>query len=391
MKNFTEIKNQYDQNVLTTYGRLPVAFIKGENSRLWDSEGKEYVDFASGIGVNSIGYGNHKWVEAVSTQAAMLAHTSNLFYTQPAGELAARLCALTGMKGAFFANSGAESNEGIIKTARKYSKDKYGEGRHTILTLEDSFHGRTITTLAATGQDKFHHHFHPFTPGFVHVPQDITALESQGDDVCALLIETVQGEGGVIPLDTEFVQNAAKLCAQRDWLLLVDEVQTGVGRTGYWFGYQGIGITPDAISFAKGIAGGLPLGGFLVGEKLSKVLNPGDHATTYGGNPICCAAALAVLDILEPELPKIEEKGNYICDKIKAMNLPQVMGVRGKGLMLGVKLNIAPAEVNAKLLKAGLVALTAGADVLRFLPPLTISMEDINAGLEIFEKTMKCE
>jgi len=390
MKNLTTIQQQYSENILPTYGRLPVAFTKGRGSRLWDSEGKEYIDFASGIGVTSIGHSHPKWVYAIADQAANLAHTSNLFYTLPSGDLAARLNELSGMSAAFFANSGAEANEGLIKTARKYSRDKYGEGRATIITLINSFHGRTITTLAATGQDKFHNHFHPFTPGFRHVAAgDLAALESQGDDVCALLIETVQGEGGVNPLCSEYVQAAANICKERDWLLLVDEVQTGIGRTGYWFGFQGMGITPDGLSFAKGIAGGLPLGGFLVGEKLSPTLNLGDHGSTYGGNLICAVAALAVLDVLEPELPKIEEKGQYIRSKIEAMNLPQISQVRGKGLMLGLQLKgITPAEVNAKLLESGLVALTAGTDVLRFLPPLTITMEEIDAGLAILEKQL---
>jgi len=388
MKTFPQIKQQYDQNIITTYGRLPVAFVKGEGSRLWDSDGKAYIDFASGIGTNSIGHSHPAWTKAVSEQAAHLAHTSNLYYTAPGGELAERLCKISGMNTVFFANSGAESNEGLIKVARKYSRDKYGANRHTIITLNGSFHGRTMAALTATGQDKFHNHFHPFVEGFRYVDAgDMSALESQNDDVCALLIETVQGEGGVVPLDKAYVQNAAKLCAKRDWLLLIDEVQTGIGRTGHWFGYQGLGVTPDAVSFAKGIAGGLPLGGFIVNEKLRNTLGPGDHGTTYGGNLICCAAALAVLDVLEAELPKIEEKGAYIRNKIEAMHFPQVEEIRGKGLMLGLKLKtVSPGEVNTNLLESGLVALTAGADILRFLPPLTISMEDIDAGLEILAK-----
>jgi len=289
----------------------------------------------------------------------------------------------------------------LIKAARKYSKDKYGSNfeedpngvseRATIITLKDSFHGRTITTLAATGQERFHNHFHPFTPGFRHVPAgDLAALEAQGSDVCALLIEPIQGEGGVVPLDKDYVQKAAELCRKRDWLLLMDEVQTGIGRTGDWFGFQGLDIVPDGLSFAKGIAGGLPLGGFIVGDKLSKTLGAGDHATTYGGNLVCCAAALATVQILETILPSVNEKGKYIREKIQAMDLPQVAEVRGKGLMLGVKLEgVSPAAVNSKLLEAGLVALTAGTDILRFLPPLIISTEDIDKGLAIFEKVLR--
>jgi len=379
------------QHILPTYARYPIAFTKGKGCRLYDADGKEYIDFMSGIGVTSIGHAHPAWVDAISTQAANLAHVSNLFHTPPAAELAKRLCELAPeMTGVFFANSGAEANEGLIKTARKYSRDKYGEGRATILTLEESFHGRTITTLAATGQDKFHNHFHPFTPGFKHVPpEDVSALESQGDDICALLIEPIQGEGGVRLLSAEYVQAAADICQKRDWLLLIDEVQTGIGRTGKWFGYQHFNVQPDGLSFAKGIAGGLPLGGFMVSDKLRQTLGHGDHGTTYGGNPICCAAALVVLDILKESLPQIINKGDYIQEKIKSMNLPWVSEIRGRGLMIGIKIkDHPPADINLKLLENGLAALTAGTDILRFLPPLVIEKNDIDAGLKILQNTL---
>jgi len=367
-----------------------VTFTKGQGCRLWDANGKEYIDFMSGIGVTSIGHAHPAWVQAISTQAQNLAHVSNLFHTEPGAKLAHKLCEISNMAGVFFSNSGAEANEGLIKTARKYSRDKYGSDRATIITLEGSFHGRTITTLTATGQDKFHNHFHPFTPGFRYVkPGDIQALEAQGNDVCALLIETIQGEGGVMPLDTEYVHAAAQLCKERDWLLLVDEVQTGIGRTGKWFGYQHFNISPDAISFAKGIAGGLPFGGFLVADKLNATLGPGDHGSTYGGNPICAAAALVVLEIVEPLLQQVTANGEYICDKINAMNLPQVTDIRGKGLMLGLKIkDQPPAEINVKLLDSGLAALTAGTDILRFLPPLIIEKKDIDMGLKILHNVL---
>ena len=389
MQDYQEL---YDKHVLNTYARYPVSFTHGKGCRLWDADGKEYIDFASGIGVNSVGYAHPDWVAAIAAQAGQLAHTSNLFYTQPGGQLAKRLCELSGQSGVFFSNSGAEANEGLFKVARKYSFQKYGQGRSTILTLTGSFHGRTITTLTATGQDKFHpDHFAPFTGGFRHVhPGDIAALRQAGDDVCALLIEPIQGEGGVMPLDEEYVKQAATVCAERDWLLLMDEVQTGVGRTGHWFGFQGFGVTPDAFSFAKGIAGGLPLSGFLVSERLHGLLVPGDHATTFGGNLVACAAALATLDIIAQILPQVSEKGEYIRTKIEAMNLPVVDGVRGKGLMIGIKIaEAAPAEINKKLLQAGFVGLTAGADVLRLLPPLVIDKHDIDAGLEIFESVLR--
>jgi acetylornithine/N-succinyldiaminopimelate aminotransferase len=368
-----------------------VVFTRGSGCILYDADGKEYIDFASGIGVNSIGHAHPKWVEAIAGQAGTLAHTSNLYYTEPGVKLAERLCRLSGLKAAFFANSGAEANEGLIKTARKYSRDKYGDNRATILTLTGSFHGRTVTTLAATGQESFHHHFHPFTQGFRHVPaDDLAALEAEGGDVCALLIEPVLGEGGVIPLDAEYVKQAAALCRERDWLLLMDEIQTGIGRTGHWFGFQGLNTPPDALSFAKGIAGGIPFGGFLVNDKLKAVLRPGDHGTTYGGNLVGASAALAVLDILEPELPVIKEKGEYIRTKIESMNLPNVTGTRGKGLMIGVKIEGAPPrDINAKLLEAGLVGLTAGTDAIRFLPPLVIGYKDIDKGLALFERVLK--
>jgi len=385
------LKHLSDQHILPTYARYPVAFTKGLGCRLWDADGKEYIDFMSGIGVTSIGHAHPAWIQAITTQAHSLAHVSNLFYTEPGAKLAQRLCTISGgMAGVFFSNSGAEANEGLIKTARKYSSDKYGTGRATIITLEGSFHGRTITTLAANGQDKFHHHFHPFTPGFRYVkPGDMQALEAQGDDVCALLIETIQGEGGVMPLDAKYIQAAAKLCKERDWLLLVDEVQTGIGRTGKWFGYQHFDVMPDGISFAKGIAGGLPFGGFIVADKLRETLGPGDHGSTYGGNLICAAAALVVLDILEPLLPQVAANGEYICEKINEMNLPQVAEVRGRGLMLGLKIvGDTPASINVKLLESGLAALTAGTDILRFLPPLIINKKDVDTGLKILHNTL---
>ncbi|MCL2225372.1 MAG: aspartate aminotransferase family protein [Defluviitaleaceae bacterium] len=390
--NFNDMKNMYDENICATYGRYPVAFVKGAGSRLWDSEGKEYVDFASGIGVNSVGHSHPKWVDAVCAQVGVLAHVSNLFYTEQGGLLAEKLTALSGTKKAFFCNSGAESVEGVIKTARKYSSDKYGANRHTIITLQGSFHGRTMAALTATGQDKFHKHFHPFVQGFRYVPpNDFAALEAEAKagDVCAFMFEPIMGEGGVMPLDTDYLQKAAQLCEKNDWLLIADEVQTGVGRTGKWFGFQNHGIQPDAITFAKGIAGALPLGGFLLGDKLHTTLGAGDHGTTYGGNPICAAAALSVLEILEPVLPSVTEKGTYIREKILAMNLPCVKEIRGCGLMLGIKLDtITNTEAVSKLLAAGLVTLPAGIDILRFLPPLTISTEDIDAGLSIIKKTL---
>ena len=310
--NFTQIKELDQRYVLQTYSRNPVAIDHGRGATLWDTEGKEYIDFTSGIGVCSLGYGNTDWARAIYDQAMKLGHISNLFYTEPYARLASKLVPAAGMAAVFFGNSGAEANEGMIKTARKYSFDKYGPGRSTIITLNNSFHGRTITTLKATGQDHFHEFFFPFTEGFRYADaNDMASLQAAaGDDVCAVMMELIQGEGGVNPLDAGYVQAVAKLCAERDWLLLIDEVQTGVGRTGTLFAYQQFGVQPDVVSFAKGIAGGLPFGGFLTNEKCRAVLGPGDHGSTFGGNPMAAAAGCVGLGTLTPEcLEQVEGKG----------------------------------------------------------------------------------
>ena len=387
-----DLIQSHDQYVMGTYGRFPVAISHGKGAKLYDFDGKAYIDFASGIGVNSIGYGNEAWVQAITQQAMKLGHISNLYYSAPAAKLAETLCTRTGMDKVFFANSGAESNEGLIKLARKYSHDKYGKNRGTVVTLMQSFHGRTITTLAATGQDVFHNHFFPFTPGFRHaLAGDMDSVKAACEqDTCAVLIELIQGEGGVLPLEKAFVQEVAAFCKERDLLLLIDEVQTGIGRTGTLFAFQQYNIFPDAVSFAKGISGGLPLGGFLVNEKCGEVLPPGTHATTFGGNPIGAAAAAVVLDTLTDEiLAEVVEKGRYIQAKVLEMNSPYVAGVRGAGLMIGVTLRgIGHRELAEKLNDAGLLALTAGSDTLRFLPPLTITYEEIDAGLEILQSVL---
>ncbi len=388
---FSSIRERYDNSVLPTYARYPVAFAKGQGSRLFDSEGKEYIDFASGIGVCSVGHAHPDWVAAVAAQAATLAHTSNLYYHEPGAALAEKLCALSGLGAAFFANSGAEANEGAIKVARKYSRDKYGDGRCVIVTLSGSFHGRTITTLSATGQAHFHKHFFPFTDGFRHVaPGDLSALQAQEDDVCAVILEPIQGEGGVLPLDAAYVKQVEALCRERDWLFIADEVQTGIGRTGSWFAHQALGVKPDVVTFAKGVAGGLPLGGFLVSDTVRSVLGPGDHATTFGGGPLCCAAALATLGIIAQELPSVNDKGSRLRSRIEGMGLSQLGGTRGTGLMIGVKVSQgAPRDWAEMLLNAGLVVLTAGTDALRLLPPLTITNDEIDTGLAIFKTVME--
>lgn len=388
---FEELKAKDGEYVQQTYGRFPVAIEKGRGATLWDVDGREYIDFTAGIGVCSLGYGDPRWVEAVSGQAAQLAHISNLFYSAPYITLAEKLCRRAGMASAFFANSGAEANEGMIKTARKYSFDKYGKGRGTILTLWNSFHGRTIATLSATGQDVFHQYFFPFNDGFRHAEPTMLGVEAvAGHDVCAVMLELIQGEGGVLPMDKGFVHDLAVLCAERDWLLLIDEVQTGVGRTGSLFCYQQYGVRPDVVSFAKGIAGGLPYGGFLVGEKCRSVLTPGTHATTFGGNPICAAGANVVMDALDDgALEAVKEKGLYLRAGIQAMDLPCLGDTRGMGLMLGVAVNegYSNKELAGKLIENGLLVLTAGS-ALRLLPPLTITKEEMDKGLAIMKETL---
>ena len=389
-----QIKALDHQSVMQTYGRFDVAIDHGQGATLYSPEGKQYIDFASGIGVNSVGYGNPQWVKAVADQAAKLQHVSNLYYSEPYVRLADKLTSRTGMANVFFANGGGEANEGLIKLARKYSFDKYGQGRSTILTLWDSFHGRTITTLKATGQEVFHNYFFPFTEGFRYArPNDIDDLKAQaGDDVCAVMLELVQGEGGVMPLDKDYIAQVKALCDEHDWLLLVDEVQTGVGRTGTLFAFQQYGILPDACSFAKGIAGGLPMSGIMANEKCRNVLTPGTHATTFGGNPVCAAAGCAVQEILTDEvLAQVTEKGDYIRAQIEGFGSPAVAGTRGLGLMMGITLKegYSNKELAGKMVEAGLLVLTAGQNVIRLLPPLTISREEIDQGLAIM-KTVLC-
>ena len=390
---FQEIKNLDEQYVMHSYSRFPVALDRGKGATLWDAEGREYIDFTSGIGVASLGHADEGWLEAVAGQAGKLAHISNLFYTEPYAKAAAALCRRTGMANVMFGNSGAEANEAMIKLARKWSFDKYGKGRGTVITLNNSFHGRTITTLAATGQEKFHNYFFPFTEGFRYADaNDIGSVEAvAGHDVCAVMVELVQGEGGVLPLDQEFVSKVAELCAKRDWLLLVDEVQTGVGRTGSLFAFQQYNIQPDAASFAKGIAGGLPFGGVMANEKCRDVFSPGTHGTTFGGNPIAAAAACHVLDRLDGAfLAQVEEKGAYLRAQVEEMDLPCLGQTRGLGLMIGIEVKGGRTnqELAAKLIEKGLLVLTAGPG-LRFLPPLTITQEEMDKGLAILREALR--
>ena len=389
---FDEIRALDEQYVMHAYGRYQVALDHGKGATLWDVAGKEYIDFTAGIGVCSLGYADEGWQSAVAAQAAKLAHVSNLFYTEPYVKVARELCTRSGMSNVMFANSGAEANEAMIKLARKWSFDKYGKGRGTILTLRNSFHGRTLATLTATGQDKFHNYFFPFPEGFRYADaNDLDSVEAvAGHDVCAVMMELVQGEGGVLPLEEKFVRGVADLCAKRDWLLLIDEVQTGLGRTGALFAFQKYGVRPDAASFAKGIAGGLPFGGVMANEKCRDVFTPGTHGTTFGGNPVSAAAACHVLDRLDERfLAQVEEKGAYLRQKVEELALPCLGAARGLGLMIGVEVKgeRTNSQLAARLAEAGLLVLTAGPD-LRFLPPLVITKEEMDRGLAILKAAL---
>lgn len=386
MAYLSDIKRLDKQYIANTYKRADLGVDAGDGSTCTDNAGEKYIDFSSGIGVNSLGFVHPKWVKAVQDQTAKLAHISNLYYTQPQVELAKALCERTGMERVFFSNSGAEANEGAIKTARKYGSDKYGSDRCEIITLVNSFHGRTIATLAATGQDVFHKNFGPFPQGFVYAEanniEDMKAKIS--DKTCAIFIECIQGEGGVIPLEPEYVQQLAEICKEKDILLMVDEVQTGVGRTGNFLCCTAYGVKPDVITLAKGLGGGLPIGAVLFNEKTKDTLGYGDHGSTFGGNPIACAGAKAVLDIIDGKfLDNVSEKSSYLVEKLRGID--GVQGISGKGLMLGIVLEepLTSADVAAACIDAGLIVLTAKEKV-RLLPPLTVTTAEIDKGLEIF-------
>lgn len=384
---FEQVKSQDQAYILHTYGRVDAALVKGRNARAWDVDGKEYIDFTAGIGVNALGYCDPEWSAAVAEQAGKIQHMCNYYYCPENTALAQELSQASGMAKAFFCNSGAEANECAIKIARKYGEKR---GAYRIVTLENSFHGRTLTTLAATGQEGFHREFLPLTEGFLYAQAgDLEGIQALLDgSVCAVMLEMVQGEGGVIPMDEGFVQSLAQLCREKDVLLLIDEVQTGIGRTGRFFAYQGYGVQPDVVTCAKGIAGGLPMGACLVSERLGDILQPGQNGSTFGGNPIASAAARVVVRrVSEPDfLQSVAEKGAYFREKLEAM--PQVEYVRVRGLMLGVKLKEKDAhDVLVQCAKAGLLILTAK-ELVRFLPPLTITQEDIDQGLAIFQQVL---
>ncbi len=385
------IKETDDQYVSHAYGRFNVVLTDGKGSTVHDENGKEYIDFGSGIGVTAFGIADEEWKNAVIEQLGRIQHTSNLYYTEPCAELAKLLCEKTGMKKVFFGNSGAEANEGMIKFARKYSYDKYGEGRKTIITLVNSFHGRTVTTLSATGQEGFHKIFGPFTPGFKYCPaNDIEALNAMiTDDVCAIMFECVQGEGGVLNLNADFVKEIARIAREKDILMCVDEVQTGNGRTGKYFSYMHYGIEPDIVSTAKGLAGGLPMGAVLFGSKLEDSVTPGSHGSTFGGNPIAAAGAISIVKRIDDTfLQEVSDKSKYIVSKLK--EIKGVKSVSGMGLMLGIETDYKAADIANKCLEKGLLVLTAKTKI-RLLPALNITKEETDKGLSILKEVIENE
>ena len=379
-----EIDKEY---VANTYARFPLCLVKGKGSLVYDEDGKEYIDLGTGIAVNTFGYSDDEWVSAVTEQLGALQHTSNLYYSKPCAMLAKTLCERTGMSKVFFSNSGAEANECAIKVARKYGENTKGSEYTTIITLKDSFHGRTITTLAATGQDVFHKDFLPLTDGFVYAKandiEDVKRLAAE-NKCCAVMFEVVQGEGGVLPLSTEFLKGLSELAKEQDLLLIADEVQCGNGRSGELYAYMNFDITPDIVSTAKGLAGGLPLGATLLGEKVKDVLGAGMHGSTFGGNPICSAAALNVLSRIDDKLlSEVRAKSKYIFDQLSGSK--GVISVSGLGLMIGVETERPAAEVIAECQAKGVLVIKAKQKV-RLLPALNIEQEQLEKAIKIIKE-----
>ena len=383
------LTNKDKSYVANTYNRFPVEILSGKGCYFYDANGKEYIDMGSGIGVNAFGASDDEWKSAVIEQLNKVQHTSNLYYTEPCAELARLLCQKTGFKKVFFGNSGAEANECAIKIARKWAADNKGKDCFKIVTLENSFHGRTIPTLAATGQEHYHELFNPLTDGFIHTPaNDIEALRKtvKENNIAAVLIECIQGEGGVIPLNADFVKELENLSKEHNFLIMVDEVQTGNGRTGKLYAYMNFGLKPDVVSTAKGLGGGLPIGAALLSERVENVLGFGDHGSTYGGNPICAAAAISVINRLTDEfLADVKLKSDYVFNEFKKAN--GVVTVSGMGLMVGIKTEKPAAEVVKAAIEKGVLCLTAK-DKVRLLPPLNIPMDALKKAVDIIKSCM---
>jgi len=387
--NFDTVKEKDSKYIANTYSRFQVAIEKGEGCVLTASDGKEYIDFTAGIGVNIFGANDAEWKRAVTEQLDKIQHTCNLYYTEPQTRLAELLSKKTGAKKVFFSNSGAEANECAIKTARKYNADKYGENnRYEIIVIKNSFHGRTITTLSATAQEEFHRHFGPFTEGFKETEADFGCfLKCVTPKTGAVMMEVIQGESGVNPLPKDFIIRVAKYCDENDILLIVDEVQSGNGRTGYLYSYMAYGINPDIVTTAKGLGGGLPIGACMMFEKTENTLSYGDHGSTFGGNPVVCAGAYSIVSRLDEKLlSDVRAKGDYMKEKISSFK--NVDGVSGMGLMIGIKCRKSAKEIALMCLEKGLLVLTAH-DKVRLLPPLGISMDEIDKGLKILKEVIE--
>lgn len=383
-------KECFSQYVANTYARFPVELVSGKGELLRDADGRDYIDMGAGIAVNTFGMADKEWADAVSAQLHALQHTSNLYYNEPCGRLAEALCTRTGMKKVFFSNSGAEANECAIKTARKYAAKTKGGDYYTIITLKNSFHGRTLATLAATGQDTFHHDFLPLTQGFVYAEaNDLSSVVSlaRQHKCAAVMIEMIQGEGGVNVLTPEFVEGVARLCEEEDLLLIVDEVQTGNGRTGKLYAYMHYDITPDLVTTAKGLGGGLPIGAVLFGEKTKDTLKPGDHGSTFGGNPAVCAGALNILSRLTPDfLDEVEKKGEAVRKALQGVK--GVRSITGMGLMLGIETDGDAGEIVSLAIERGILPLKAK-NKIRLLPPLNISWENLNKAISILSAVIE--
>ena len=382
-----EKDNQY---VARTYNRFPVEIVGGKGSIAYASDGKEYIDLGTGIGVTAFGYCDQEWVNAVTKQLSTVQHTSNLYYTSPCANLAEVLCQRTGLKKVFFGNSGAEANECAIKVARKYGAEKKGDEFYNIITLKNSFHGRTLTTLSATGQDVFHKLFNPLTQGFLYADaNDVNSVKKLVNEnkVCGIMIECVQGEGGVLPLDEEFVKDVYELCQKEDIVLIVDEVQTGNGRTGKLYSYMHYGITPDVVTTAKGLGGGLPIGACMMGEKVESVLGFSDHGSTFGGNPVACAGAVNIISRIDDTLlEEVNKKSNFVFEQLS--NADGILSVSGKGLMIGIETAKPVKDVMAFCMENGLLPLTAKTK-LRLLPALNIPFELLEKAVEIIKNACK--
>ena len=389
-----EIKDMASKYIINTYGERPISIVRGEGAYVWDAEGKRYLDFVAGIATNNVGHCHPKVVEAITNQARKLMHVSNLYYIEPQARLAKRLVELSFADKCFFCNSGAEANEAAIKLARKYSKENLGEGKFEIITMLQSFHGRTITTVTATGQEKYHKGFEPLAPGFKYVPfNDLKAVEDAiTENTCAVMVEPIQVEGGINMPGDGYLPGLRSLCDKKNLLLIFDEVQTAMGRLGKLFGYEVYNAEPDVMTMAKALGGGAPIGCMATKADIAESLTPGSHASTFGGNPLVCSAALASLNtIVDEKLPENAQRmGAYLMEKLRPLKgkFPVIKEIRGRGLIIGVELNVEGKDLVNECMNAGLILNCIGASVIRFVPPLIINEEHADEGVAIFERTL---